>query len=303
MSGITLMGQRNVCDYYWAYHQGAIEMDSGNYQKAVEQYSLAFRSAQACKEKNDMGYYVAYCFTKIGILDSAIHYLTSVVNHCDFYEADWLTSCEEFKVLYASPLWTKIVEKAAVNAALRMSKMNIPLALKLEEIYESDQSVRVKQDSLEKQFGVKSIQVAKHWDVIHILDSANFHFVDSIIAVDGWLGIEVVGVKGNTALWLTIQHAGLTDQVRYLLILKDAVSKGNANAADYALLEDRIAIQQGRKQMYGSQLGMNETNENLYFYPIENVLEVNNRRCAIGLEPIEIYAQYWGVSFESYSDK
>jgi hypothetical protein len=54
---------------------------------------------------------------------------------------------------------------------------------------------------------------------------------------------------------------------------------------------------QGKKQIYGSQLKTNEKTGKYEFYPIEDEPNVNKRRVAIGLEPLEEYAKRFGLDY------
>jgi len=46
--------------------------------------------------------------------------------------------------------------------------------------------------------------------------------------------------------------------------MREAKKNGKAEGRDLALLEDRIAIGQGRRQIYGSQIG-NDNDTKLYY--------------------------------------
>ncbi|MEZ5038583.1 MAG: DUF6624 domain-containing protein [Saprospiraceae bacterium] len=69
----------------------------------------------------------------------------------------------------------------------------------------------------------------------------------------GWLGADVIGNQGNSTLFLVIQHADIETQEKYLPMMRDAVSKGNARASSLALLEDRVALRKGEKQIFSTQ--------------------------------------------------
>ncbi len=48
--------------------------------------------------------------------------------------------------------------------------------------------------------------------------------------------------------------------------MREAVKKGNANSSSLALLEDRVALRKGEKQIYGSQIGRDQETESTMFY-------------------------------------
>jgi hypothetical protein len=71
--------------------------------------------------------------------------------------------------------------------------------------------------------------------------------------------------------------------------MKTEVENGNANASHYGLLTDRIRINTGRKQVYGTQVAYHSKTGQAYPKPLVDSLMVNERRKAIGLEPLELY--------------
>jgi hypothetical protein len=111
------------------------------------------------------------------------------------------------------------------------------------------------------------------------------------------LGKGVVGSQGNQTIFLVIQHADLATQEKYLPLMAQSVAEGESSPSALALLQDRILMRQGKKQIYGSQVVFNAqgTKE---FYPIEDEAHVNARREKVGLEPIEVYAKHFGIDYK-----
>jgi hypothetical protein len=154
-------------------------------------------------------------------------------------------------------------------------------------------------DTVQKQFGEQSKQMDSLWKKIIYQDSVNLLRVKNIINTYGWLGPEEVGEQGATTLFLVIQHADSLTQVTYLPQMREAVNRGKAQPQDLALLEDRVLTTQGKKQIYGSQVRTNEATGKNEFFPIEDEANVNKRRAAVGLEPLEEYAKYFGIDYVS----
>ena len=86
-------------------------------------------------------------------------------------------------------------------------------------------------------------------------------------------------------------------------MMRDAVKKGNANGSELALLEDRIAIGKGQKQIYGSQLYQDKKNGKYLLSPIEDEINVNKRRASVGLGSIEEYVKHWGIIYKIATPK
>jgi hypothetical protein len=182
-------------------------------------------------------------------------------------------------------------------SAFAQAKLNKPLVALLDTIYNEDQSDRSKIDSLAKQFGWQSIQVDSLLRKMNHQDSINLVKIKGIIDTYGWLGPDEVGKQGAQTIFLVIQHADSLTQTTYLPILRDAVKKGKARPQDLALLEDRILTKQGKEQIYGSQLRINEKTGKYEFFPIKDESNVNKRRASVGLPPIEEYAKYFDIIY------
>ena len=64
-----------------------------------------------------------------------------------------------------------------------------------------------------------------------------------------------------------------------------------------ALLEDRVALRQGKKQIYGSQIGVDPDTGEHYVQPLEDPDNVDKRRAEVGLEPIANYVKLWRINW------
>lgn len=64
------------------------------------------------------------------------------------------------------------------------------------------------------------------------------------------------------------------------------------------LLEDRVLTKQHKPQSYGSQLTRSSSTGTIEFFPIEDEANVNKRRAAVGLEPLEDYAKRFRLDYK-----
>ena len=81
--------------------------------------------------------------------------------------------------------------------------------------------------------------------------------------------------------------------------MRDATKKGNAEPSHLALLEDRVAIEHGRKQIYGSQIGTDRQTQNHYALPLDAPENVDLRRAQVGLPPMAIYLEKWQIKWDA----
>ena len=79
----------------------------------------------------------------------------------------------------------------------------------------------------------------------------------------GYLGFKEVGKENAVKFWLPIQHADndVEFQKEMLKELKKQIQLNNVNRSDYAMLEDRIAINTNQKQRFGSQVIYSENGQ------------------------------------------
>jgi hypothetical protein len=173
------------------------------------------------------------------------------------------------------------------------------LVFKLNQVYQSDQLYRNQTYLIEQKYGINSIEAEKHNELIKRTDSLNLIVVKNLIDNKGWVGPDVVGVTGSSTLFLVIQHSDLKTQAVYLPILKNAEKRGDINSSELALLEDRIAVQQGQKQIYGTQVSRDPITGEYNVSTIIDPENVNNRRALKGLGPIEQYLKRWNISWDA----
>jgi hypothetical protein len=177
-------------------------------------------------------------------------------------------------------------------------KYNNPLILQLDSIFQTDQKYRLIIDSVFKKYGMESPEGRALVQAVRKADSINLIKVKNIIKTHGWPSREEVGQTGNITVFLVIQHADSATQVEYLPIMRKAVIEGKAEASQLALLEDRVALKQGRKQIYGSQIGRNERTGESYVLPLIDPENVDKRRKEVGLPPLSEYVKQWGIEWD-----
>jgi hypothetical protein len=172
------------------------------------------------------------------------------------------------------------------------------LATELTGILEEDQKWRMMTDSVAQQFGRNSPEMSALYEKMQETDLKNTRRISTILDTHGWLGPKAIGEDGATALFLVVQHADLSVQEKYLPMMRQAVADGAARGADLALLEDRVLMRNGKKQIYGSQVSRNEATDTWEFAPIEDVDHVDERRAAVGLSPLADYARHFNITWD-----
>ena len=128
-------------------------------------------------------------------------------------------------------------------------------------------------------------------------DAQNTMWLDDIIKQYGWLTKSLVGEDGAQAAFLIVQHSpALQFQKKCLQLLEQVVRENEADPISLAYLTDRVRISEGKSQLYGTQ-GQTNPDGSIVPFPIEDEEHVDERRRAIGLEPI---AEYFKSMNENY---
>jgi hypothetical protein len=172
------------------------------------------------------------------------------------------------------------------------------LMIQLDTIHKLDQHYRQQMSEIEKKYGAQSEEFITNVLQTNKTDSLNLIEVEKILAERGWLGADVIGEQGNKTLFLVIQHSDLETQLKYLPMMREAVQLGNARKIDFALFEDRTAMRQGKRQIYGSQISKNYDTGEVYVCPLIEPEKVNERRAEVGLGAIEEYVKNFGIIWD-----
>lgn len=179
-------------------------------------------------------------------------------------------------------------------------KVNVELANQMDSLYQEDQKYRLEAIKLMSE-GASKESLDSIKTIISQKDSSNLAFVTQIIDKYGWLAPQDIGFQGALTLFLVIQHADLKTQKKYYPLILKAEKEGNILSCNVAILEDRIAIREGRPQTYGSQGYYDSKQKKAFIYPLVDVKRLDELRKSRGLEPMKDYKKDWDVAdYESY---
>lgn len=111
-----------------------------------------------------------------------------------------------------------------------------------------------------------------------------------VIAEHGWPTESLVGADGASAAWLVAQHADfdVDFQEEALVLLREAAADGEADVTEVAYLADRVAVNRGRPQEFGTQVRC-RGGEPRPATPLTSPDDVDARREAAGMEPLADY--------------
>ena len=174
-------------------------------------------------------------------------------------------------------------------------KINKKLAAELASIYKDDQQYRVAAIIAAKKYGASSPQDQELMQKQQAADMINLKKVEKIIATYGYPGKSMVGVQSNV-VFMVVQHNELDAQEKYLPLFTKAAEMGELDRTLLPLMIDRIRTAKGQPQLYGTQLSERKGGS-IQIKPIEDEVNVNVRRKAAGLAPLEDYYKAWGINY------
>lgn len=208
----------------------------------------------------------------------------------------------DLKSLHDKKEWKKTIDKLQKKVDILAANFDKSLQKELLEIYTEDQEIRGKFMDVYKDPKSDKRKIDSIGKIMGKKDSINLIKVMKILDERGWIGKNVVGAQANQTLFLVIQHSHLKYQQKYLPMMREAVKEGNANPGNLAYLEDRVALREGRPQIYGSQSARNKTTNKWYISPMIDPDNVNKRRAEVGLGTMAEYAAKMNIEWnlESY---
>lgn len=154
--------------------------------------------------------------------------------------------------------------------------------LRCELLEMAARDLEVREDLISR--GVLNDGYHPEMEAIHTRNASR---LKDILAVHSWPTPALVGDDGAEAAWLIVQHA-IGDpplQRRCLELLQRAGDAGEVPLWQAAMLEDRIRMFEGKAQIYGTQLEVNDDGS-LRPYLLEDPDHVEERRSRVGLEPL-----------------
>ena len=115
------------------------------------------------------------------------------------------------------------------------------------------------------------------------INRSNTSRLRQIIAVFGWPGVTLVGDKGARAAWRVALYSYVEPE--FMRQCRDLIDRASHNGDvprwQFAMIDDRIRVYEGKPQRYGTQLrhGPNGVEP----HPLENEARINSMRTQAGL--------------------
>ncbi len=266
------------------------------YQESALKYEAAFVALGNRGMTNDR-YNAACSWALVAQVDSSFVHLLKIAKSGHYNNYQHITTDTDLTILHSDKRWQEVIDLVKRSQEKVEANWDRPLMATLDSIRKEDQQYRQQIRSVEAEYGRDSKEMRAHWKTINDKDSINLIKVSAILDTRGWLGTDVIGRNGNSTLFLVIQHADFKTQRKYLPMMRKAVKEKKANASSLAMLEDRVALKQGKRQLYGSQIGR-DTAGVYYVLPLVHPKNINKRRAKMGLGKLENYIDHWDLTWD-----
>jgi hypothetical protein len=288
---ITLSYSQDTSEYIVDDHVYSL-FEQGQYDSVIKYINKHYPMP---KDEFDLPYFAhlelkAKCFVLLDQIDSAFNVLfnlTLPIHEDIIYDKD-------FKKLQSDPRWEQwlniFIEKNIIND--NIEKKDLAKELFLIEI--EDQMIRT--ELLDLISSAESYNQEELSSIIdsfakkmNTIDSINLLKIEKILKEYGWPSTELVGEQGVNTIFLIIQHANAKARNNYSKLLKKAARKDISQRPNYAYLIDKIKMDKGKKQIYGTQLKYVEEKKCFELFPIKNIKNVDKRREKMFLPNLDEY--------------
>ena len=117
-----------------------------------------------------------------------------------------------------------------------------------------------------------------------------------ILRTVGWPTTMQVGVEACGAVWIVLQHSDTRVLKSTIHQMKRAARRGDLEWGLVATSIDRVRVNQGKKQLYGTQF--QEKDGKLFPCPIQDEASLDARRKQMGLGPFEEYLRLMDQTYQ-----
>jgi len=254
----------------------------GNTNKALQ---LTSEYISVNGYNKSLSYNTACRYAKIGNIDSAFIFLYYAMK-LGLKEIYFLAD-EDLKILRNEDRW-KPIEMVVIDEFNKKNSsiLKPELALEICKMGFKDQNGRQKILRIE-QIGENKSTLDSLWTIQNKQDSINREYITKLIDQNSMLFPSITEI-GNTAsrfAFLMLQHSSYDVRKKYYKTIKFAMENNHLEKRYFAMYLDRLLIDEGKKQLYGTQIQKNKEGK-LVLFPVKRKFNMNRRRLRLGLAKI-----------------
>ena len=122
--------------------------------------------------------------------------------------------------------------------------------------------------------------------LVYTTDGTHNQYIRNIITTYGYPTQNLIGKRAMKKFWLLVQHQDFDIDLQ-----ESCLKECDFEASERVHLTDRVLVNKGRKQIYGTQFMRSSNSTILIPAPIESPSGVERRRKSVGLKSLKIYTQ------------
>ncbi len=256
---------------------------------ALMKYAQAMRQSPSPELSYDVASVTALLWTS-EMRDTSFYFLEHALQADSTLEA---LHNPEFLSLIEDPRWEKLVDNQIKKYETKNGPIgNVPFAKELFRMIIKDQGFMYA-GNIERR---KYMQNGGYFDsptIFPILAMEEKNHLENreklieLLDLYGWPTASSVTEYAAAGAALIINHTDYELRSKYFPMLEKAFKEGEAQPLRYAKMKDRLLVEEGKNQLYGTQWKFEGSGR--VPHPIEQPEYVDKRRAEIGLGPLKEY--------------
>lgn len=266
---------------------------SGNLKGAAAEYKKKWNT-----ERNN--YLQLACYVSVeaiqGNKDSCFKYLPVLLSMDT--SLDLLTDPDLINIK-DDKRWNLFEDKVANAVVLKYKKpyKDLEYAKILWRMYALDQAYYTDMEMEEKINGPASPLISELWKKKKSINEQNQTQLLKLIKEKGWPKLSDVNGRAASSAFLIIQHSDIEKQKQFLPTIEELCKVNEANWESYALMYDRIQMEEGKPQKYGSQVTRKKGSDKWELHPLLDETKVDEWRKECGMGPLADYLSNFEINF------
>ncbi len=132
---------------------------------------------------------------------------------------------------------------------------------------------------------------------VELVDERHARLLSRIIEIHGWPTRDRFGLKGVQGAYIAVQHADHDPEFQSwcLGLIQTHVRQGKLPGAFLALMTDRVCLERGDQQLYGTQMTIATRDDGsavaIPLIPIHEEETLDDRRAELGLPPHSVFTR------------
>jgi len=159
---------------------------------------------------------------------------------------------------------------------------------------------RKKTSDIYKKYGYDSKQMIANETLIYEDDLQNRAIAKAIFKKYGYPTFKMVGKEKAHEYWVIVQNCNMDVdfQLDVLKVTDKLIRINQVDPHDHAYLSDRVRINLGQKQIYGTQVEFNQSKKTYEPFELNDPVKVDERRKELNLESMAAYIQKMNDKYE-----